>query len=66
VPGTYFVLCLWANRFDAKLVRYAVYLSGVAETFASSKGDDQIGRLASRLLHANNSQRLQCLDVARI
>ena len=63
VPGTYFVLCLWANRFDAKLVRYAGYLSGVAQTMAVCDDDEQIVRLASRLLRASTAKRLQCLNV---
>lgn len=65
-PGTYFVLCLWANRFDAKLLRYASYLSGVAQAFALSGSDEQVRYLASRLLRARTAQRLQRLGVPRI
>lgn len=66
VQGTYFVLCLWANRFDAKLLRYAGYMSGVAQTLAICGDDELVASLASRLLRACTAQRLQRLGVPRI
>ena len=65
-PGTYFMLCLWANRFDAKLVRYTGYLSGVARTMTGCHDEEQISWLASRLLRARTAKRLQRLNVSRI
>jgi hypothetical protein len=49
-PGTYFLLCLLANRFDSGASRYRSYLAGVSRVLAQYTTPESIVALTSALL----------------
>jgi hypothetical protein len=52
--GSYFVLCLLANRFDSGVIRYARYLAAVEAVLTQPATTDSLAELTSALLRRRN------------
>lgn len=65
-PGTYFLTCLLANRFDGRQVRYNTYLNLLGHVLTGQWDTKTTIAAIRELLAIGSSRRLQERDIQRI